>query len=249
MTRRMSLAVIIPTLNESLNLRGCLESVHRQTRQPDEVIVVDGQSTDETTTIAEGFGAAVLVARERGRGLQIRAGLDATKASIAVVLHADMIVPAGAFASIDQWLAEHDDCPGGCLGHRFDRRGWLLRAIEIFDRIRAERFGVSYGDQAQFFRPERLAVVGGFPHQPIMEDLEVSLRLKKLGKPAYLDLPAIVSARRFDRLGVLRTVLANLRYRLRYRLGGLAACESIYRQYHGRDGGERSSSAAERTVA
>jgi GT2 family glycosyltransferase len=106
-----------------------------------------------------------------------------------------------------------------------------LRAIEWCDRRRA-RGGESYGDQAQFFRRELLQSVGGFPDQSIMEDVELSVRLRRLGAPIYLDLPVIVSARRFVRMKWWRVAWQNFRLRRHYRRRGLAACAELYQRYY-----------------
>ena len=100
-----------------------------------------------------------------------------------------------------------------------------------YDRRRA-RSGTSYGDQAQFFRRELLQFAGGFPDQPIMEDVELSLRLQSLGKPIYLDLPVTVSARRFVRMNWWRAVWQNLMVRWCYQRRGLAACAELYERYY-----------------
>ena len=105
--------------------------------------------------------------------------------------------------------------------------------MEWFDRRRGRR-GMSYGDQAQFFRREALARAEGFPDHPIMEDIELSRRLRLAGRPAFLDLPVTVSARRFERLGVLRVILENWVFRIAYRWRGPAVCRALYRAYYER---------------
>jgi hypothetical protein len=106
---------------------------------------------------------------------------------------------------------------------RFDRRTLALRLVEWLDARRARR-GEANGDQGPFFRSNLLRSAGGFPHQPIMEDVELSRRMRSLGTPAYLDVPAVVSARRFERLGWPRVLWTNWLLRRRYRREGLAAC-------------------------
>jgi len=229
----MRIAVIIPTLNEEAALGKTLESVVLQTEGGDRVIVADGGSVDHTLDLANRHGATVVPLSCRGRGTQIAAALRDSHARVILIVHADMILPAGALSAIRQGLFERPDCPGGCLGHRFDSSNRLLRITEWWDERRARR-GTSYGDQAQFFRREVLDRQGGFPDQPIMEDIELSSRLRRLGTPVYLDRPALVSARRYVRLGWFRTILANFALRLIYQLCGLRACESIYRRYYGR---------------
>jgi hypothetical protein len=138
-----------------------------------------------------------------------------------------MLFPPGSLAAIRQALAAHPGCPGGGLGHRFDSRRWAYRLIERADRMRAVR-GMASGDQAQFFRREWLLRAGGFPDQPIMEDVELSRRLRTLGRPAYLDLPVAVSARRFEERGWWQVLWENWTFRRAYRRRGLAACREIY---------------------
>ncbi|HSQ56590.1 MAG TPA: glycosyltransferase family 2 protein, partial [Gemmata sp.] len=198
------------------------------------VIVVDGGSTDRTVEVAKRFGADVLTTRQRGRGNQIAAGVANAHEEVILVAHADMHFPAEALARVRQHLKANPACPGGCLGHRFDSRRWIFRIIEWFDRRRAVR-GMSYGDQAQFFRREVLARAGGFPAQMLMEDVELSRRLIGLGKPAYLDCPVLVSPRRFEKEGIIRTLWLNRRLRAAYRRGGVESCRSIYERYYESD--------------
>ena len=234
----LRLAVVIPTLNEAAGLANTLYSVVNQGNEADLVLVADGGSTDGTQALAEKCGAKVLVSPRRGRGCQIAAAVSQLQEEIVLVVHADMILPAGALALARRWLAEHPACPGGCLGHRFASPRPFFRLVEWWDRLRAQR-GTSYGDQAQFFRRDLLDRHGGFPDQPIMEDVELCRLLGRLGSAAYLDCPVVVSARRFERLGCWRTVLANLSLRLAYRCGGLRVCRSIYRHYYGGFGSDR----------
>jgi hypothetical protein len=104
--------------------------------------------------------------------------------------------------------------------------------IEWWDRRRAMR-GHSFGDQAQFFRRERLERAGGFPELPLMEDVELARRLRRLGRPAYLAVPVTVSSRRYERLGWPRAMWMNWRLRQILRRDGEAACWRLYRQYYG----------------
>jgi rSAM/selenodomain-associated transferase 2 len=227
----VTLAVVIPVLDEETGLPVVLASLREQSEPADRVVVVDAGSRDGTVEVARGLGAEVLVARERGRGNQIAEGATHATEDVVLVAHADMRFPPEALVAIRQHLAEHPDCPGGCLGHRFDSRRWVFRAIEWFDRRRGRR-GMSYGDQAQFFRREALARVGGFPAQPMMEDVELSRRLRDLGPVAYLGCPVLVSPRRFEQKGILRTLWQNRRLRAAYRRGGVAACRAIHERYY-----------------
>jgi rSAM/selenodomain-associated transferase 2 len=233
MTSPTTLAVVIPALDEAARLARTLQSLHAQTLRADRLIVVDGGSKDETPRVAAEQGAESITAARCGRGGQIAAGVASVREDLVLVGHGDMQFPPDAIAAIREAMARQPTCPGGCLGHRFDSPKRIYRLIEWMDRRRAVR-GMSYGDQAQFFRREWLQRAGGFPAQPIMEDVELSRRMCSLGPCAYLDRPVIVSARRFEERGWLRVLLANWRFRRAYRHRGLAACRCIYERYYGR---------------
>jgi glycosyltransferase involved in cell wall biosynthesis len=226
-----SLAVVIPTLNEEKSLPGLLASLQKQSMPAECIIVADGGSTDSTISEARQGGANVVLAPGRGRGGQIAAAMAQVTEEIVFVAHADMILPPLALEAVRRSLAETPRCPGGCLGHRFDQASLVLRAVEWWDRQRARR-GTSYGDQAQFFRRELLRTANGFPDQPIMEDVELSRRLRSLGVPLYLDLPVTVSARRFKSMSWWQVVWINGRLCRRYQREGLAACAELYEQYY-----------------
>jgi rSAM/selenodomain-associated transferase 2 len=231
--KSLSLAVVIPTLNEEAALPALLASLHDQSQPAERIVVSDGGSTDGTVQAARQGGAEVFLSPKRGRGGQIAAALVALTEDVVLVAHADMLVPRRALENVRRWLIEHPDCPGGCLGHRFDRTSLLLRFIEWWDRRRARR-GEPFGDQAQFFRRELLQSAGGFPDQSIMEDIELSRRLRKLGAPVYLDMPVTVSARRYDLHRWWRVFWMNRVLRRRYRRAGLAECTRLYEEYYGR---------------
>jgi rSAM/selenodomain-associated transferase 2 len=211
-----SLSVVLPVLNEERTLPATLESVLCQRPEWIELIVVDGGSTDRTIEIAQELGANCLSAPRAGRGSQIALGMEGIAGDIVLVAHGDMRLSCGACARIRRHMAEHPECPGGSLGHRFDSNRAIYRLIEWFDARRARR-GMSYGDQAQFFRSRWISHSGGFPQSPIMEDVELSQRLLRLGRPAYLDDPVIVSPRRFESQGILRTAWWNWRLRCEHR--------------------------------
>jgi glycosyltransferase involved in cell wall biosynthesis len=242
------LAIIIPTWNEAERLPACLTSILTQLEPGDRVVVADGGSDDTTMSLAERVGAEVIRCPRRGRGNQIAFALEAltprpvaprpsfpskeegVPADAVLIVHADAILAAGSLAAIRAWVEREPGSPGGCLGHRFDRRSPGLALVEWFDDRRA-RAGRSYGDQGQFFRPAALRAAGGFPDQPLMEDLELAGRLARLGPLAWLNRPMTVSARRFAKLGLIRTLLENLRFRRLYRSRGLAACERLLERY------------------
>lgn len=230
-TALLTLAVVIPVLDEENGLPRAMTSLQHQVSPPNRVFVVDAGSRDRTVAVAREYGANVLVSAARGRGNQTATGVNAATEDVVVVGHADMVFPPDALDRIRRHLLSQPRCPGGCLGHRFASDRWQYRLIEWFDRRRAVT-GHSYGDQCQFFRRELLAAVGGYPALPILEDVELSTRLRSLGRPAFLDCPVTVSPRRFERLGVARTLWENWRFRRAYRCGGVAATQAIFDRYY-----------------
>lgn len=226
--------VVIPTWNEAASLPETLASLRRQSVAPAAVVVADGGSTDETVSVAVKEGASVAAAARKGRGPQIAAGLEALPAPVNVVVigHADMVFSADALAAVVTALASRPEAVGGCLGHRFRTSDPRFRLVEWADRRRVLRTGISYGDQAQFFRRDPLAVAGGFPPLMLLEDVVLSERLRLLGPTLYLDQPVTVSTRGFRRLGFYRTLWRNWRLRRDYRVMGPAAADELYRRYY-----------------
>lgn len=223
----------MPTLNEEANLARLLRSLAEQTRPAERILISDGGSSDGTSEIARTAGVQFVPAPSRGRGDQIAAALEMCSESVVLVAHADMVLPSDALQRLQAAMIQYPNAPGGCLGHRFARTSLALSIVETWDRFRARRLGVSYGDQAQFFRRGTLTNAGGFPCQPLMEDLELSHRLKRLGRPIYLDCPVLASARRFETLGLMKAGLLNFALRQTYRLWGVAATRRLYRWYYG----------------
>ncbi|HVK16245.1 MAG TPA: glycosyltransferase [Fimbriiglobus sp.] len=227
----LRLAVVVPTLNEAAHLPATLRSLAGQSAPAARLVVADGGSADRTVELARKYGANVLVVSGRGRGGQVAAAVAQLDEEVVLIAHADMVFSPGALERIRHHLAANPDCPGGCLGHRFDSAARVYRMMEWFDRRRALR-GDSYGDQAQFFRRDRIGEVGGFPDLPLMEDVELARRLRRLGRPAYLNVPVTVSPRRFEHRGMARVMWANWRFRRAYRRDGAAACRAIYERYY-----------------
>jgi rSAM/selenodomain-associated transferase 2 len=231
-----TISVIIPTLNEAGTIERCLASVQNDS-QVREVIVADGGSNDDTVRIAGRRGTRI-VSSPKGRGGQIRAGVEIALGEVLVILHADCVLRPGSAGRILGELAANPVTVGGCLGMEFDTSGWRSQVIAALSNIRAMITGISFGNQAQFFRAEALRRIGGFPHLMLMEDVEVSLRLKTIGRMAYLGRGVVVSARRWSRGSFKQNfglvVGLFLRYLLERRLGrGQGLNESYFRRYYG----------------
>ena len=133
----------------------------------------------------------------KGRGLQIRKGVESASGDVIVILHADCAVKRGVFKKILKKLESDPYTVGGAVGMQFERNNPKTMVIAFLNNLRTFLTGISFGDQAQFFRTETLAASGGFPSMMLMEDVELSLRLKEVGRLVFLRNGIIVSGRRW----------------------------------------------------
>lgn len=179
-----------------------------------EVIVVDGGSSDDSAAIAECFGC-VVVGSPRGRARQMNAGAALARGDVMLFLHADTRLPDGAPVLVAGALAD-----GRYEWGRFDVRiegvGGTLRVVAWMMNGRSRLTGIATGDQAMFVTRRAFTEVGGFPDQPLMEDVELSKRLGKISRPACIRERVITSARRWQARGAWRTILLMWRLRFDY---------------------------------
>lgn len=201
-----SLLVVIPTLNAADTIDRCLSSILPQLRPQDKVLLSDADSTDSTLALAAKRGVSS-VRSPRGRGTQILQGLLHANSRYALIVHADSQLQPNSIDAMLEHLRSHPQVVGGCLGQRFTARGiFPYRLIEFLNEIRAATWGVAFGDQNQFFDRARLSN-DRFPDQPLMEDVELSLRLRETGPCCYLGLECGSDPRKWTRQAPLRIVL------------------------------------------
>ena len=211
-----TISVVIPTLNEAQSLA---ETV-RQARQSScvcEVIVADGGSHDGTAQLAQTLGCRVLVTAP-GRGGQLRAGAAEAKGDVILLLHADTWMPAHACEALLNCMRDRALAAGG-FWKVFRDPAPLLLGSKIKCGIRLLLGRRILGDQGIFVRREVLEAIGGVPDVPLMEDFELCRRLRKRGRLALADATVITSARRFKKLGIIRTYLRMWRVTWLYRFG------------------------------
>jgi len=211
----VKLSVVIPTLDEAAGIRDCLVPLQRLRTHGHEVIVADGGSADETAVLAAPLADRVL-AVPRGRGLQMNAGAAAASGEALVFLHADTLLPIDAATLVAQGLA---DAPWGRFDVVIDGSHPMLALIGAMMNLRSRLSGIATGDQAIFVRRSVFESVGGYAPIPLMEDVELSRRLRRAGRPACLRARVRTSGRRWTSRGVLRTMLLMWRLRLAYFLG------------------------------
>ena len=205
------LSVVMPVLNEAACIEAALQALAAGGLQ---AVVADGGSTDATLALARALGAQVVNA-PRGRAQQMNAGAQQASGGLLLFLHADTRLPPDAGRLIVQALAS-----GSQVWGRFDVRiagkPRMLRLIAACMNLRSRWTGIATGDQAMFMTRAAFDAVGGFPDQPLMEDIEMSRRLRKLSRPACMRQQVVTSGRRWETRGVWRTVLLMWRLRLAY---------------------------------
>ena len=211
----MQISVIVPVLNEEKTIASALEALRPLATE--EVIVVDGGSSDCTRELAAQTQAVVL-SSSRGRAEQMNQGARVAKGNVLLFLHADTRLPSSAMGDI---LAALKDpmCVGGRFDVRLDRRGWIFTLIGALINMRSRLTSVATGDQAIFVRRKIFEEVGGFPEIPLMEDIAFSRVLKIKGRMACLRSQVVTSARRWEKEGVWRTILKMWALRLLFLAG------------------------------
>ncbi|MBX3413218.1 MAG: TIGR04283 family arsenosugar biosynthesis glycosyltransferase [Pirellulales bacterium] len=214
-----SLSIIIPTLDEAGGLAASLGAVRAGIGEQDEseVIVVDGGSRDDTVAIAREHGATVIAA-EQGRAYQMNAGGQAARGDTLLFLHADTLLPQRFASVVNETLGDRDVLLGA-FRLRIEAPGIGFRAVEQWVNWRATWRGLPYGDQALFMPAWVFRTLGGFPTLPIMEDFVLVDTLRRRGRVAIAPDVVCTSARRWQRLGVVRTTLVNQAIIAGYRLG------------------------------
>lgn len=207
------LCIVVPVLNEAQGIEATLQALAPLRQRGARVVVVDGGSQDDTPALARAHADEVIESA-RGRAAQMNAGAALGWGEVLLFLHADTTLPKRADDHLMQALAR------GHAWGRFDvriaGRPWMLRVVAAMMNLRSRWTGIATGDQALFMRREAYAQVGGFAPQPLMEDIDISKRLRAVGAPACLRERVITSGRRWEQRGVWRTIVLMWRLRWRY---------------------------------
>lgn len=183
-----------------------------------EVILADGGSRDDTVKLAEASGC-VVVNCSPGRGRQLRAGAELATGEVILFLHADTWVPPEAGQTLLTCLDQPNVVAGGFYKVFRDPPSWLVRGsrFKCWWRLLVARRVMA--DQGIFMQREMLARIGGMPDVPLMEEFELCKRLRPLGRIVLADATVVTSARKFHKLGVLRTYMLMWRVTLDYHRG------------------------------
>jgi rSAM/selenodomain-associated transferase 2 len=216
------LSIVIPTLNAAETLPGTLRSI----RQADEVVVVDGGSTDATAAVAEREGARVIRAA-RGRGRQLHSGAGAAAGDWLLFLHADTRLERGWREAVNGHSARQPE-KAACFRLKLEAQEWQARVVEAAVRARVRLLGLPYGDQGLLVPRPLYEALGGYRPLPLMEDVDFARRLGR-SRIAPLEVAALTSAERWRRDGWLRRSGRNLACLALWRAG--MSAERIARLY------------------
>ena len=211
------LSIIVPTLNEQQTIATTLFALQPLRGRGVEVIVVDGGSEDSTIRLASSLCDHVIVAR-RGRASQMNAGAREANGDKLLFLHSDTILPEDALEAIEQVFTAP-----GCVWGRFDVKIQsplrVLTGVAFMMNLRSRWTGIATGDQAIFVKRSAFDRIGGFAAISLMEDIALSKSLKRLSSPACIRAKVTTSGRRWEKNGIVRTVLLMWRLRLSYYWG------------------------------
>ncbi|MDI1232320.1 MAG: TIGR04283 family arsenosugar biosynthesis glycosyltransferase [Methylobacter sp.] len=209
------LSIIIPVVNEAGQIALKLHAL-QTLRNRCQLLLVDGGSNDRSAEIAKPLVDQVLHS-PRGRARQMNCGAARAQADVLLFLHADTRLPDNAVNLIMQ--AVGDGYHWGRFDIGFDNPQPIFRLIAFMMNRRSRLTGIATGDQALFITRQAFQAVAGFPDIALMEDIAISTRLKKLGRPCCIDAKVVTSARRWQQQGIFTTILLMWRLRLRYFFG------------------------------
>jgi rSAM/selenodomain-associated transferase 2 len=212
----MKLSIVVPVLNEAACIGATLAAAGPARLEGAEIVVVDGGSADATRALAAPLADAVIEA-PRGRAAQMNAGARVARGDALLFLHADTLLPPDAHAQVAAALGS------GREWGRFDvaiaGAAPMLAVVALLMNARSRWSGIATGDQAIFATRAAFEAAGGFPDIPLMEDIALCKALRRRSAPACLRGRVVTSGRRWERAGLLRTILLMWRLRLAYALG------------------------------
>ena len=218
------LSVIVPLYNEGEQVNDLLDHL-RELTGLSEAVLVDASDQAASNTVMDELQRRVdndpLVTLVRclrpGRGAQMNIGAAHSSGAVLLFLHCDTRLPAHAAEHISRCIAHGR--AWGWFDVRLDTRAPTYRLLERMINLRARVARIATGDQALFVTRRVFAQQRGFAEIPLMEDVELSRRLKRVGAPAVMAQPVLTSARRWQKNGVWRTIFLMWKLRLLYWVG------------------------------
>lgn len=223
----MKLSIIIPTYNEVENIANILNQLQAYRQQGHEVIIVDGGSLDNTIEHTQGLVDQLLISKP-GRAMQMNIGAEQAQGDVLIFLHADTQLPDSADTLIIEAIEQ--GYQWGRFNVRLSGQHILFRLIETMMNWRSCLMRIATGDQAIFVQREVFKQAGAYPEIKLMEDIELSKRLKSFSKPACVKKRVITSSRKWEKNGIVKTVLLMWRLRLLYFFG--VSPEKLFALYY-----------------
>ena len=213
----LNAAIIIPVLDDCADLRRLLDRIAESPWQAQQLIVVAGREDAELEQLCRQRNCTLHIT-QANRGAQLDQGAELSRAELLWFLHADAWPPADGLQAIAR--AVRNGAESGCFRFEFQgRSAWHKRLLARLVALRIALGGIPYGDQGLFVRRDAYWECGGFPHQPLFEEVRLVKRLRQRGTFQVLQHPLEVSTRRWDRDGWWSRTLHNRWLAACYMLG------------------------------
>ncbi len=233
-----TVSIIVPILNEANNLPHLFIYIAGLNPSPQQIILVDGGSNDDSFEWAQKFIADLnnsnqsainwqVVKSQAGRARQMNKGASLATSDILLFLHADTELPTHAVADIQTAMQKSE---WGRFNVKLNSRQPMLWVVSHMINLRSRLTSIATGDQAIFITRKLFEQVGGYPQQALMEDVELCKQLKAKSKPACLKTKVITSARRWEQHGTCRTILLMWQLRFDYWRG--VSADNIKARYY-----------------
>jgi len=220
------ISIIIPVLNEAGIIEACLKRL-APFRQRCEIIVVDGGSHDQTVMLARPL-CDQMIASAPGRSTQMNIGAMQASGTSLLFLHVDTAL----LQKCDDLVEEVNTSSWGFAPVKLSGHDWRARVIACFMTWRSTFTWVATGDQAVFIKRSLFESLGGFANIALMEDIEMSKRLRKVSRPKILSQPVVTSSRRWRENGYISTILLMWWLRLAYIIG--VSPDTLAQHYYGK---------------
>jgi hypothetical protein len=198
-----TIGAVIPVLNDAGSLKGLLGSLSRTGLDKNKIVVSDGGSDDGSVEVAREWGARIVQCDSPGRGHQIARGVEKLNTDLVVILHADNDVDENIFKRVIRAAEAYPHSAGGACRLIYKQRNLKMRLLSFLSDIKMSIYGASFGDQGQWFRKDKVEM----PELPLMEDVELALRINAAGPAVWTRAKVYVSTRRYKKVGLLKGAL------------------------------------------
>jgi rSAM/selenodomain-associated transferase 2 len=217
MNKKNHVSIIIPVLNEGQYLKCLLESIQCWRHEGHEIILVDGGSDNKNNVSLE-FLVDKKLKAPPGRALQMNEGSRHAQHEILFFLHADSNLAGNSISAIIQGLQKSKNV-WGRFNIKLSGSHWMLRIIEKMMNIRSRVTGIATGDQGIFVYRKVFNQINGYANIELMEDIEISKRLKKISQPVCLTSQITTSSRKWEQKGIVKTMVLMWFLRLAFFIG------------------------------